>query len=324
MWRSFLRPAIIVGLLAGVGSAQNNKSTLDKAALEAYVRHLFVMPPTVQVQVGDPKPSSDLPGYSDVTVSASLDSRHQDFQFLVSKDGSKIIQGTVYDTASNPFKHDLDKLKTDGAPSLGTQGAPVVLVEFSDFECPHCQKEATILRENLVKSYPTQVHFYYKTLPLESIHPWARAGAIASRCVYRQNKDAFWGYHDWIFDHQDEITPENLKDKVLDWAKGQKGIDPAQLQGCIVNKATEAEVNRDMAEAKDLGVDSTPTLFINGRKMPGAAEWPTLQAVIDNEIEYQKTAKNAGEDCGCSVKLDLPGAPQGNTPAISPLKSSKK
>lgn len=310
-------------LLSGTGWAQK-KSGLDKPTLETYVRHLYVMDPKVTVQVSDPKPSSDLPGFYEVTVAATLDSAHQDFQFLVSKDGSKIIQGTVYDAAENPFKHDLDKLKTEGTPNFGTQGAPVVIVEFSDFECPYCQKEAGILRQNLLAAYPTQVHFYFKEFPLVTLHPWAKAAAIASRCVYRQNAGEFWNYHDWIFQHQNEVNPDNLKDKILDWAKNEKDIDALQLTTCMENKATEAEVDKDMADGRALDVNSTPTLFINGRRLASAAEWPTLKAIIDYEIEYQKTAKNAGEDCGCSIKLNLPIGQEAQPPLGSPLNSSRK
>jgi protein-disulfide isomerase len=304
MLRSLFCSAAAVLCLLGAGLAQT-KSALDKATLEAYVRHLYVMDSAVTVRVGDPKPS-DLPGFLEVVVSASAGNAHQDFPFLISKDGSRIVQGTFYDVTQNPFKKDLDKLKTDGAPNFGTKGAPVVIVEFSDFECPYCQKEAKVLRDNLLSAYPTQVHFYFKEFPLTTLHPWAKSAAIASRCVYDQKLDEFWKYHDFVFGQQNDLTPDNLKDKILEWAKGEKDLDSLKLAACMDNKATESEVEKDIAEGHALGVDSTPTLFINGRRIASAAEWPMLKAVIDYEIEYQKTAKNAGEDCGCSVKLDLP------------------
>jgi len=307
--------------LAMVLSGQNapKKSALDKATLEAYVRHLFVMDQRIKVEVSDPKPSADLPGFYDVTLHASLGAQSQDFQLMVSKDGSKILQAQVFDIAANPFKKDLDKLKTAFEPSMGTPGADVVLVEFSDFECPYCKEEATMLRQNLLSAYPSQVRLYFKTFPIESLHPWAKSAAIAGKCVFRQQPTEFWTFHDWIFTHQAEIAPPNLKDKVMDWAKGQKDIDAVQLAQCVDTKATEAEVDKDLAEGHELQVDRTPTIFVNGRRINSAIDWPSLRSIIDNEIEYQKTAKNAGENCGCDTQLSLPGMAQPNK-AFSPLK----
>src|SRR5215471_2562142 len=213
---SLLLAAALCLATAGFAQNQSKKSALDKATLEAYVRHLFVMDKRIAVQVADPKPSQQLPGFMDVNVHASMGPQSQDFQFLVSKDGSKILQGSIFDVNSNPFKSDLDKLKTEFEPSMGTPGADVVLVEFSDFQCPYCKEEATMLRQNLLSAYPSNVRLYFKTFPLESLHPWAKAAAIASKCVYRQQPAAFWEFHDWVFAHQAEIKPENLKDKVME------------------------------------------------------------------------------------------------------------
>jgi len=314
MSRSFFLTLAAGLLLAATVSAQDQKkSALDKAVLEAYVRHLFVMTSQVTVQVSDPKPSQ-LPGFFDVVVHASMGTASQDFPFLISKDGSKILQANIYDVNSNPFKPDLDKLKTEFQPSFGTPGAPVVLVTFADYECPHCKDEATMLRQNLLSAYPTQVLFYFKDFPIESIHPWAKPAAIAGRCVFRQNASSFWSYYDWIFAHQDDISAANFKDKVMEWAKGQKDIDGLQLGQCMDTKATEAEVDKNLAEGRALDITATPTLFVNGRRIPQVIDWPNLRGVIDYEIEYQKTAKNAGENCGCDQKLDLPGLPQKTPP----------
>ena len=307
-------------LCAAAAPSQNapRKSALDKAVFEAYVRHLYVMKSDIKVQVADPKPS-EVPGFVEVVAHASKGDVAQDFRFLVSKDGSKILQAAVYDVNSNPFKPDLDKLKTEFQPSLGTPGASVVLVTFSDFECPHCKDEAAMLRQNLISTYPTQVRLYAKDFPLDSIHQWARPAAIAGRCVFRQNASSFWSYSDWIFAHQADITPTNLKDKAMEWAKGEKDIDVLQLGRCIDTKATEAEVDKNVAEGKALDINATPTMFVNGRRIAQVIDWPNLRNIIDYEIEYQKTAKNAGEDCGCELKLDTPGLPQTTLPG-APLK----
>jgi len=283
---------------------EDKKSALDKPTLEAYVRHLFVWGPQIKVEISNPKPSL-LPGLMEVTVHASAGSAAQDEVFYISKDGQTLVRGSMFDVKDNPFKSDLDKLKTDLQPSFSTPGAPVVLVLFSDFQCPFCKEEAKMLRGNILSAYPKQVRVYFKDLPLDQIHPWAKPAAIAGRCVFKQTPAAFWDYHDWVYEHQPEITKENFRDKALEFAKG-KEIDALQFGRCMDTKATEAEVDKSVAEARELKVMSTPTLFVNGRRLPAQVTWPDLRQIIDQEIEYQKTAKNAGEDCGCEVKLPSP------------------
>src|SRR5579863_10524322 len=255
-------------------TATPDKPQLDKVKLEAWLRHLFVWPPPIEMAIADPQPGP-MPGFSEVKIRGSQGNASQEETFYVSKDGQKIIRGAVFDVAQNPFKHDLDQLKTEYQPSFGTPGAPVVLVEFSDFECPFCREEAKMLRANLLAAYPKEVRLYYLDFPLESLHPWAKAAAMMGRCIFHQNAGAFWDYHDWIFEHQEEITPDNLKDKVLQFAAG-KGVDAAQLSKCIDSKATEEEVSKTKAEGQGLEVNSTPTLFVNGRRMTGTLQWPDL------------------------------------------------
>ena len=151
-------------------------SAFNKPVFEAYVRHLFVWPLPIEISIDDPKPGP-MPGFDEVDVHASQGNASSTEVFYVSKDGQKIVRGQFFDVTKNPFKSDLDKLKTDFRPSFGTAGAPVVIVEFSDFECHYCKEEAKVIRENLLKDYPTQVRFYFMDIPLESVHPWARAAA---------------------------------------------------------------------------------------------------------------------------------------------------
>ncbi len=109
---------------------------------------------------------------------------------------------------------------------------------------------------------------------------------------------------------------DSLKSVVHVWAKDQsKDIDALQLGRCMDTRETEKEVDAELAKGKDIQIEATPTVFINGRRISDALPWERLKATIDNEIEYQKVAKNAGEDCGCEVKhLDVPGlAEAGNS-----------
>src|ERR1051325_11258318 len=107
--RLFFLPLLAAFFLSG--ASPDKKSALDKPTLEAYVRHLFVIAPQIKVEIGESK-SSSLPGFLDVNVKLTAGNQSQDVLLYVSKDGQKIIQGSVYDVAQNPFKADLDKLNT--------------------------------------------------------------------------------------------------------------------------------------------------------------------------------------------------------------------
>ena len=272
-------------LPAGSAIAQKKpKSALDKSALEAYLRHVELYRGTVTYKIDDPRPSKDLPGFSEVEVHLSFDGGTKDERYYVSKDGQILVNGDVYRINGNPFQTNLDRLTVADLPSLGPVNAPVTIVEFGDLECPDCRMEAPILRHNVAETFASQVRLYFKDFPLGSIHPWARAAAIAGRCVYHQDAKAFWDFYDWIYENQQEIEPDNLNSKILAWA-GQNGLDARRLGGCIETKASEPEVDRSLAEGRSLGVRGTPTLFINGRKIGGLA-WPDLELVIRKELEY--------------------------------------
>jgi len=272
--------------------------------MEEYVRHLFVWGPQITVKVADPKPS-ELTGFNLISVVASAGPASQEELFYVSKDGQKIVRGMIFDVNQSPFDADLKKLKTEFQPSFGTPGAPVVMVLFSDFQCAFCKEEAKLIRQNIPNTYPKEVRVYFKDFPLEQIHPWAKTASIAGRCVFRQKPAAFWDYHDWIFENQIDVTPENLKQKVLEFGK-TKELNAEQLGSCIDTKATEAEVDKNIAEGKLLQINSTPTLFVNGRKLVGQGGWPQLRQIIDFEIDYQKTHGDAGAEKCCEVKLPSP------------------
>jgi protein-disulfide isomerase len=283
---------------------------LNKETMGAWVRHFRLYPPQVKLDVSDATPS-DVPGLLALTVRASAGAAAEQLHYYVTRDGKKIIDGRAFDASENPFKREIDKLKTDSAPGLGTPGAPVVIVVFSDFQCGYCKKEAEALRAELVKTFPTQVRLYFKDYPLETIHPWAKTAAIAGRCVFRQDANKFWDYHDAVFADQEKITAENVRSTVKEIAKA-KGLDEPSLDACLADKSAEAEIAKSVAEAQELGVQSTPTLFVNGRSIPGSVPWQNLKQIIDLEIGYQAVAHNAGEQC-CSLPvpslLNLPKNP---------------
>ncbi len=269
---------------AGLAGAQTSPAKLDKAKLEALLRYVDVFRGKVDMAIDDPKPSKNLPGYSEVTVHLTYDGGARDDQYLVSADGQTIIKGTAYNLGRNPFQGNLDKVTLKDEPSFGPVNAPVTIVEFGDFECPDCKSEAPLLREAVPLAYENKVRVFFKNFPLESIHPWARAAATASRCIYHQDAAAFWKFYDWDYEKQPDLNGENLTENILSWA-GKTGLDQAKLKGCIETKATEAEVDASIAEAHALGANGTPTLIINGRKI-GGLQWADLQLVINLELQH--------------------------------------
>jgi protein-disulfide isomerase len=277
------------------------KSALDKATLEVYLRTVELFLPQVTAKIDDAKPSTDLPGFFDVWIHWSANGATKDELVYISKDGTKLVRGDAFDVNKNPFQSNLDKLKTDLQPSFGAAGAPVVMVVFSDFQCPVCKEEAQVLRQNLAKTFPDKVRVYFKDFPLDSIHNWARQAAIAGRCVFKQSPAKFWDYFDWAYENQQTIGADNFSTKLQAFAT-EKALDGMQLGRCMDNKATDAEISREVDEGRSLQVSATPTIFLNGRKLEGALPWPTIEQLVNLEIEHQATAHDAGEKC-CEVSL---------------------
>lgn len=302
---------VVVGALlwtclvpAAFGQAKK-PTALDKATLEAYLRHQFLIPANIQFSIEDAKPS-EIPSMMLVGVNLTDGAQmKQRVEFYVSSDGRKMIQGKVFDITDSPFSTDLKLLQGEGNPVLGPANAPVNLEIFSDFQCQYCKEAAKTIRANVEKEYPAKVKVVFRDFPLEQIHPWARPAAIAGRCVHKLEAGAFWQYHDWVFEQQANLTVENLKQKTLEFFNGK--LDTLQLTQCIDAKATEKDVDRSIATAKALQVASTPTMFVNGRRVVGNAAWPELKRVLDYEVDYAAKHGKPGEAC-CEVKLPIPGA----------------
>lgn len=280
--------------------AQPPSNALDKDDLEFYVRHLYVYGPQIHVEVSDPQPSSVV-GLKRVEVTASYQMASKKHEFLISEDGQHIIEGKTYAVDRNPFHEVNETIDMFAAPGFGKEGATVALVVYSDFQCPYCAKEAKLLRGQLKALYGDKVRVYFRDFPLET-HDWARDAAVAGRCIFLNDPESFWTYHDWVFDHQDSITKANFGDKLKE-VLATTAADAEKVQACYAARDTEADVEKSLAEGQAIGVTSTPTLFVNGRKLPGSLDWNNLKTVIDYELDYQEVTHNAGDDCGCAVEL---------------------
>ncbi len=279
-------------------------NALDKTDLEFFLRHLYVMNSDISVEITDYKPSS-IEGLMEVTLKATQGERTQQRSYFVSKDGKSIIEGQSYDITENPFHENLETISNLGRPAFGKEGVPVVIAVFSDFQCPYCAKEAKVLRTQVAQNYPDNVRVYYHDYPLKR-HKWAYEAAIAGQCIQQLAPEAFWKYHDWIFENQHSISEQNLHDKAGEFASTH-GLDTMKLSLCIERQATKSGVDESIRLGRDLGIRSTPTMYVNGRRLTGKIQWAQIKQVIDYEIAYQKVTRNAGDDCGCQVELDLPG-----------------
>ena len=171
-----------------------------------------------------------------------------------------------------PFRVAID---TAGEPSRGPAGAPVTIVEFSDFECPSCAKLEPIL-DKIREHYGDKVRIVFKQFPL-NIHPHARKAAEASLCAQAQGK--FWPFHDAVFADQEALETEDLQ------AKAEKaGVDPAEFFTCLTSGAQAEAVRQDMREGTIAGASGTPALYINGRTILGTVTYESLAATIDDEL----------------------------------------
>ena len=127
-----------------------------------------------------------------------------------------------------------------------------------------------------------EVRLVFKDFPLEQIHPWAMTAALMGRCAYQQNPDAFWKFHDAVYDSQEKITPDTAYDKLLELATAAN-LDADKLRTCVADPQTTESVRKSIAEGISVGVNGTPTSFINGRTVSGAND-PTLHQYIEYEL----------------------------------------
>ena len=151
---------------------------------------------------------------------------------------------------------------------LGPADAKVTIVEFSDFECPACRVAEPPMRA-LLKLYEGKVRLVFKHFPIERMHRWARAGAIAAECAGKQGK--FWEYHHELYDHQEEWASDKSEERLSAYA-AKHTLDSAAWNACRRDPTVNAAVNADAKDGMNAWVGSTPTFFINGKRFAGALQ----------------------------------------------------
>jgi protein-disulfide isomerase len=243
-------------------------TTMLQQRAQDFLRKLYAWGPDFQVKAGTVKTTA-IPDLYEINVDVSIQGESESAVVYVTKDGHYMVRGEISDMNADPFAAVRQKLILDGSPSKGPANASVVIVEFGDFQCPSCRQLDAILRD-LLPNYP-QVRLVFKDFPLETIHPWAMTAALVGRCAFQESSDTFWKVHDLIYDNQDQITPENAYDKLLQLGS-EAGLDPTFLRGCVSDPQTTQSVRKTIAEGASVAVDGTPTTFVNGRTVVGPNE----------------------------------------------------
>lgn len=170
-------------------------------------------------------------------------------------------------------------------PFLGTDGAPVVIEEFSDFQCPACRDAVAPVKE-AVTQYPNQVKFIYKDFPLPT-HIYARLASTAAICAAQQDK--FWPFHDILFDKQADWSTQDraLADQFMTATAAELGLNMEEFNTCRASRQAQTEVDRDFKDGVNRGVNATPTFFLNGVKLDPSQTSSVFQwtQTIDQELE---------------------------------------
>jgi protein-disulfide isomerase len=168
------------------------------------------------------------------------------------------------------------ELTTAGRPVYGNERAPVTLVVFADFECPHCKAEVPALRA-AVDQFRGRVKLVFKHFPLRG-HERAKPAAIACEAAHEQGK--FWEMHDAVFAHQDALEDEDLRKYAQ-----QIGLDMGKFDAAWKARRAEQLVDADRAEGEKAGIDGTPAVFVNGRYVTGLLFGGTIAGWIDDALK---------------------------------------
>ena len=306
------RRVFFVLLLIGLGCSAQSAPPDVARLVERQVRSHYSVEAEVKISVGPLRPS-EFPNYDRVTVTIDNNAgKTQDLEFLVSKDNKTMVRWVPLDLTKDPFAEIMKKIDVSGRPTRGNKDAKVVAVNYDDFECPFCARMHQTLFPEVLKEYGDRVLFIYKDFPLEESHPWAVHAAVDANCLAAQSNDAYWDFADYVHANQHTISAEKTLaawnaavDKVAVLQGEKHHLDAAKLQSCVKAQDDKA-VRASMHEGDGLGLNATPTLFVNGQRLEGAEPIERLRAVLDRALQDAGVAppehKTAGEASPPPVK----------------------
>ena len=246
--------------------------------INGFLHETFGYNPQLTWKIVDVKPA-EAKGLTQVDVQISSPDGQGAQRFFVTEDGKHAVVGDIIPFGKHPFQTArLTLEKKANGPSRGPAGAPVTIVEFSDLQCPHC-KEANPTIERLLKEEPN-VRFVSQNFPLPS-HNWAEKAAEYADCVGYASNEAYWKFVDGVFAAQEQITADNADDKLKGIADSA-GVNGVDIAACAAKPETQSRVEASVQLGKDLGVNSTPTLFVNGRPVGDASNnYDALKQLVD-------------------------------------------
>jgi protein-disulfide isomerase len=282
-------PRTLVAEAAGDGKAETHAEA--RVPLDLYLRRWQGIPADVQIQVEPGRPTP-VAGLEAVTVGLTKGDRTQRFTLLRSADSRYLVPSSLLDMGDDPYAAVAARLDLKDRPGLGRADAPVTVVEYSSFQCPFCRKLAPVVKETMEGTLGKEVRWVYKHFPLTS-QPWSEPAAVAAECARRVGGDAkFWALHDVLFDQQASLTPQDLRPRSVAWAKAA-GLHLRRFERCVDDPEAKARVQEDLKEGQAIGVNSTPTLVINGRVAPGAVSTEELAGVLQSELAYRRALAGA-------------------------------
>jgi protein-disulfide isomerase len=238
--------------------------------VNAFMQQMFGHDSSVSWKVLEIKPA-EAEGLAEVTVTLSNAQGKQNQKLYVTADGHHAVVGDIIPFGPHPFDADREKLqKGITGPTLGPADAPVTIVEFSDLQCPYCKQAQPTIDKLL--SEEKDARLVFQNFPLPS-HNWAAKGAYYADCVGKNSNEAFWKFMHSVYDAQADITPENADEKLTAIAD-QAGVKGAEVAKCAATTEAAGRVQHSIALGTSVDVNSTPTVFINGRKISNVSGVP--------------------------------------------------
>jgi protein-disulfide isomerase len=290
--KSYILTLATVLLLSLVSSAQVLPTDVQQR-IERQLRVTYEVPESTKIAIS-PTRASEFPNYDALTI--TFGESKKTYEFLLSKDQKTLMRVTRLDLSKDPYAENMKKIDTAGRPVRGNPNAKVVVVNYDDFECPFCSRAHNTLFPELLKEYGDKIAFVYKDFPLSEMHPWAVHAAVDANCLAAESNDAYWDFADYIHKNQVQVNSVSGRDGQfaeldrITQAEGNKfNVDSAKLQSCMKDQKEDA-VRASMKEGDSLGIDGTPTMFVNGEMVNGARSTDEFRAVFDRALQQAGVA----------------------------------